>query len=410
MALINCPECSKEFSDRAANCPNCGYVLSLDEKISLHCDVDTKTLLNQGRIHKNQGDYEKAIKYYTLAAEKGDSTAQNNLGVMYDEGTGVVRDRAKALYWYEKAIENCGQDAVVYSNAGSTSNQLGQTAKAIEYYTVAAGLGNVDAQFALGKLCFKNGDYRKAVDWMDKVMKAGHPQWNEAQNIRSEAVRKMWKAPASQTPARIPITQSARENNKGANIGPTIGLIVCICIVIVGFVVLSTSTFLGGLLIVAFGGAMGIFALSSFGNAGAAKRQESVTSFVSEKSGTAFNASCAEVLPDVGDFAVDTVRGKWTYGNSGKVYPISLITNISIEYETKRKDNMTKRVVAGTVLGGGAGAIIGAATSSAHDEKTGDCKLTFETTEPGFGKLRFFTVSNSVGEAIINAVQQAKAR
>lgn len=24
MALINCPECNKEFSDKAKNCPNCG--------------------------------------------------------------------------------------------------------------------------------------------------------------------------------------------------------------------------------------------------------------------------------------------------------------------------------------------------------------------------------------------------
>ena len=25
MALIKCPECSKEISDTAKNCPNCGY-------------------------------------------------------------------------------------------------------------------------------------------------------------------------------------------------------------------------------------------------------------------------------------------------------------------------------------------------------------------------------------------------
>ena len=24
MALINCPECKKEISDKAASCPNCG--------------------------------------------------------------------------------------------------------------------------------------------------------------------------------------------------------------------------------------------------------------------------------------------------------------------------------------------------------------------------------------------------
>ena len=27
MALLNCPECSKEVSDRASTCPSCGYPL-----------------------------------------------------------------------------------------------------------------------------------------------------------------------------------------------------------------------------------------------------------------------------------------------------------------------------------------------------------------------------------------------
>lgn len=27
MALINCPECGKEISDKAENCPNCSYPL-----------------------------------------------------------------------------------------------------------------------------------------------------------------------------------------------------------------------------------------------------------------------------------------------------------------------------------------------------------------------------------------------
>ena len=29
MSLINCPECSKEISDKALSCPNCGYPLSI---------------------------------------------------------------------------------------------------------------------------------------------------------------------------------------------------------------------------------------------------------------------------------------------------------------------------------------------------------------------------------------------
>lgn len=28
MALISCPECGKQVSDRADSCPNCGYPIS----------------------------------------------------------------------------------------------------------------------------------------------------------------------------------------------------------------------------------------------------------------------------------------------------------------------------------------------------------------------------------------------
>jgi len=41
MALINCPECSKEVSDQAPSCPNCAYPLA--EKTSM-ADADLTTI------------------------------------------------------------------------------------------------------------------------------------------------------------------------------------------------------------------------------------------------------------------------------------------------------------------------------------------------------------------------------
>lgn len=34
MALINCPECNKEISDKAMSCPNCGYPLNNKDDIA----------------------------------------------------------------------------------------------------------------------------------------------------------------------------------------------------------------------------------------------------------------------------------------------------------------------------------------------------------------------------------------
>ncbi len=48
-------------------------------------------------------DYQKALKWYRLAAEQGHADAQNNLGVMYSYGDGVPQDYQEALKtdcWY----------------------------------------------------------------------------------------------------------------------------------------------------------------------------------------------------------------------------------------------------------------------------------------------------------------------
>lgn len=43
MAIINCPECGKEISDKAEKCVHCGYPLNLQSKEKIH----TKELLER---------------------------------------------------------------------------------------------------------------------------------------------------------------------------------------------------------------------------------------------------------------------------------------------------------------------------------------------------------------------------
>lgn len=44
-------------------------------------------------------------KLYRKAAEQGDATAQNKLGLLYYKGMGVTQDYAEAAMWYRKAAE-----------------------------------------------------------------------------------------------------------------------------------------------------------------------------------------------------------------------------------------------------------------------------------------------------------------
>ena len=45
------------------------------------------------------------MRWYRTAAEQGDASAQNNLGVMYANGHGVPQDDGLAVHWYTRAAE-----------------------------------------------------------------------------------------------------------------------------------------------------------------------------------------------------------------------------------------------------------------------------------------------------------------
>ena len=61
--------------------------------------------LKDAEIAWNSGDVATALANWQALAQKGDIIAANNLGYLYDNGTGVPKDPAKAAYWYRKVAE-----------------------------------------------------------------------------------------------------------------------------------------------------------------------------------------------------------------------------------------------------------------------------------------------------------------
>lgn len=98
-----------------------------------------------------QGDYMKAAVEFLIDAEKGNTLAQLNLGLLYDEGRGVEQDFLVAVRWYRLAAENGNELAQL--NLGSMYFQgLGvdqDYASAAGWYRRAALAGNVHAQYNL---------------------------------------------------------------------------------------------------------------------------------------------------------------------------------------------------------------------------------------------------------------------
>ncbi len=47
-----------------------------------------------------RGEFSTALQHWAKLAEEGGPVAQYNVGVMYDEGTGVERDAANVVAWW----------------------------------------------------------------------------------------------------------------------------------------------------------------------------------------------------------------------------------------------------------------------------------------------------------------------
>ena len=125
----------------------------------------------------------------TGAAEQGDSWAQYNLGVKYDNGEGVPEDDAMAVHWRRKAAEQ--EDAQVQYNLGFMyDNGEGvpeDDALAVHWYRKAAEQGDADAQTKLGLMYAKGEgvpeDHVQAYAWLSVAAAQGHDNAQKANDI-----------------------------------------------------------------------------------------------------------------------------------------------------------------------------------------------------------------------------------
>ena len=61
--------------------------------------------IDDGQAAYNRSDYATALRLWRPLAEQGNARAENNLGVMYENGKGVPPDFAEAVRWYRLAAE-----------------------------------------------------------------------------------------------------------------------------------------------------------------------------------------------------------------------------------------------------------------------------------------------------------------
>ncbi|RAP28145.1 hypothetical protein DID78_05390 [Candidatus Marinamargulisbacteria bacterium SCGC AG-343-D04] len=116
---------------------------------------DSYSQIFMGDVLVGNKDFNKARKYYALAAEQGDAKAQNKLGICYYNGDGVASNKETAVDWYRKS-SNQGHVyakfnlARMYERGEGLDQDLNE---AVRLYVESASCGDrsVDALCSMSK-------------------------------------------------------------------------------------------------------------------------------------------------------------------------------------------------------------------------------------------------------------------
>jgi TPR repeat protein len=97
-------------------------------------------------------DYEKAMKYYKMAIDKGIGRAMNNLGNMYEVGKGVERNYEEAIKYYRMALgKGVGRAMLHLGDMYFYGRGIEQNyEEAIKYYKMAVTRGDDFAMWLMG--------------------------------------------------------------------------------------------------------------------------------------------------------------------------------------------------------------------------------------------------------------------
>lgn len=120
------------------------------------------------------------------SANRGDSTAQTNLGLLYVSGKDVPRNYETATQWFKKAAQQ-GND-IAQTNLG-LAYKVGQGVQknqslAIDWFKKAAEQGNSIAQYNLGAMLVDgigiNQDRSQGIKWLKQAADQGNSRAKSA--------------------------------------------------------------------------------------------------------------------------------------------------------------------------------------------------------------------------------------
>ncbi|KJF19399.1 tetratricopeptide repeat protein [Rhodococcus sp. AD45] len=130
-------------------------------------DLPTSAAFYIGGWYKRLAENTAARRWWTKAANHGDTVAMVNLGSL----AGDTGDDDTARTWWQKAADH--GNAVAMNNLGSLAGGTGDIDTARIWYEEAAERGDTNAQFNLGVLAHQGGDIDTARSWWQKAAECG---------------------------------------------------------------------------------------------------------------------------------------------------------------------------------------------------------------------------------------------
>jgi TPR repeat protein len=123
-----------------------------------------------------EADYAQALLWERKAAEQGDPRAQRDLAFMYERGFGVEADPAQAAEWNRKAAMQGNAEAQVHLAKGleDGAGVSKDAEEARKWYAKAARQEQPAAQMELARQSAGQGNCPVAVHWYEEA--AGHGQ------------------------------------------------------------------------------------------------------------------------------------------------------------------------------------------------------------------------------------------
>lgn len=148
---------------------------------------DSSAQVNLGNLYmKGLGrnpDYTAAVQWYQKAADQGDPLGQSKLGILYYYGLGVEKNPDEAARWFRKAAEQGepGAQVILASMYAAGEGLIRDYVKAYYWYTLAADNGHAEALEARSSLVddMAPGEIHEALQNVDA--------WRHEQRKRSQA-------------------------------------------------------------------------------------------------------------------------------------------------------------------------------------------------------------------------------